>query len=424
MNPAPYTIITFPFLFAVMFGDIGHGLIMALFGWWMVQKERIIAINIVRNEIFQIMFAGRYVILLMGLFSIYAGILYNDMFGCSLNFFGSGWDVRRNVSSAVASLQLDPRVHYDKSHPTYPIGLDPVWQVATNKIIFQNALKMKMSIVLGVVHMLFGLVLSLVNCLNFRNRPAIWCEFVPQVLFLSSLFVYLAFLMILKWIKYSAENSALAPSILLTFIDMLMFKPANPANFMFAHQDKIQSFLIALALICTPWMWLAKPLYIVYLRKVKTPPSPSPPEEPLPIPESLSFESVQHSTESISEIFMHQSIHTIEFVLGSISHTASYLRLWALSLAHSQLAEVLWSMVLRKGLQFTGPYAGVFLMLIFAFWAAATVSILVIMEGLSAFLHTLRLHWVEFQSKFYVGQGYAFIPFTFKDIVREVDIKT
>ena len=98
-------------------------------------------------------------------------------------------------------------------------------------------------------------------------------------------------------------------------------------------------------------------------------------------------------------------IETIEFVLGTVSNTASYLRLWALSLAHSQLSKVFFDGTIGAGLKSES-----FLYLFFGFFVFAgfTFGVLLLMDLMEAFLHTLRLHWVEFQNKFYKGGGLKF----------------
>ncbi|KAK7895726.1 hypothetical protein WMY93_021051 [Mugilogobius chulae] len=116
----------------------------------------------------------------------------------------------------------------------------------------------------------------------------------------------------------------------------------------------------------------------------------------------------------LADCLLHQSIHTIEYCLGCISNTASYLRLWALSLAHAQLSEVLWEMVMRLGFSVTSRVGVVLLVPVFGLFALLTVSILLIMEGLSAFLHALRLHWSGGVPKQVLSwAGVKFVPFDF-----------
>jgi V-type H+-transporting ATPase subunit a len=123
------------------------------------------------------------------------------------------------------------------------------------------------------------------------------------------------------------------------------------------------------------------------------------------------------------ELFIHQMIETIEFVLNCISNTASYLRLWALSLAHSELADVFLTQILGMVWKMLGPNAnaGVIAILTFLLGFAfmlATVSILICMDFVECLLHTQRLHWVEFMSKFYGGGGYAYQPFSFREVFK------
>lgn len=329
VNPALYAIITFPFLFGVMFGDMGHGLLVTLFGLWMViWEERLSKWRI--GEIWTIFFGGRYIILLMGIFSIYAGIIYNDCFGKYTNLFGSSWYVNRDLEEVLdhEELGLDPR--NETMDRVYPLGLDPAWMIATNKIIFQNSFKMKLSIIIGVLHMMFGVCMQIPNHIHLKRKWAIITDFIPQIIFLTSLFGYMVFMIFYKWTSYGAnpewdveKGSSCAPSVLIYFIDMMLLRTSEPQEkcevaYMFEFQADLQQILVYVGLAMIPWLLFGKIILIWAKNK------------------SGEHHSYGHAGEPMSEVVIYQMIHTIEFVLNCVSHTASYLRLWALSLAHSR----------------------------------------------------------------------------------------
>ena len=380
-NPAVYTIITFPFLFSVMFGDSGHGVIMLCFGLWMCLKEKQLAARKIDSDIWRIFFAGRYLITIMSFFSIYAGLIYNDVFSKSLNVFGSSWypQQSKDVVLNIKEDMISPQTGGYYGTP-YPFGVDPIWQVSENKIVVLNAFKMKLSIILGVIHMLFGVCMSYSNAQYFKRPLNIFAEFIPQVtytnfpmqdlhhkyqlqfqfIFMICLFGYLGLMMFHKWTLYSADaedrqySERCAPSLLITFINMVLFseQPVEEGcdtGYMFAGQKHIQRLLVIIAVCCVPIMLFAKPLA---QRKAHNARAGA---RSVPVNGADGTQSqAAEETFEFSEVMILQGIHTIEYVLGSVSHTASYLRLWALSLAHAQLSEVLWVMVLRNGLNING----------------------------------------------------------------------
>ncbi|XP_017580700.1 V-type proton ATPase 116 kDa subunit a isoform X1 [Pygocentrus nattereri] len=440
VNPAPYTIITFPFLFAVMFGDLGHGVIMAVFALWMVLYENDRKLKKTRNEIWNTFFEGRYIILMMGIFSVYTGFIYNDCFSKSLNLFGSGWNVKAmfdhgpwkmDTLQSNSFLTLDPNVTGVFTGP-YPLGIDPIWNLASNRLSFLNSYKMKMSVILGIIHMSFGVILGVFNHLHFRRKYSLYLVFLPELLFLLCLFGYLVFMIVYKWLAFTARESEKAPSILIQFINMFIMQEGSGEP-LYPGQAGLQVFLVLIAVLSVPVLLLGKPLYLYWLHKGRNNMGMyrgyervrRSSEEEISLmrahdlEEGNSLDSHSSSSDGQSEeldfadVFLHQSIHTIEYCLGCISNTASYLRLWALSLAHAQLSEVLWAMVMRVGLRVDTRVGVLFLVPVFGLFAVLTVSILLVMEGLSAFLHALRLHWVEFQNKFYSGAGTKFSPFAF-----------
>lgn len=408
INPGVFTIVTFPYLFGVMYGDIGHGVILTLFAVILIVMERRWEGKRL-NEIFSMIFGGRYLLLFMGLFSVYLGLLYNDMFGFSVEVFASGYKWPKLPPEGPKGVVRPSSPAGVTPEKSVVFGIDSAWAETENKLEFYNSVKMKCSVIIGVVQMMAGVVLSLMNHLYFGDMLQVWYRFVPEFVFLFCTFGYMCILIIIKWCTTWENRTHDAPSLLETMTNFFL-QPGTVTVPLYKGQAIVQLVLLSVAFAMVPVLLCAIP----YMKKRQHDNRTR--HQHLMVDDELVFAEEDFD---FAEIMIHQVIHTIEYVLGCVSNTASYLRLWALSLAHSQLSEVFWNFAFLLTVGLDGG-SGFFVFIGFCVWMCATLGVLLGMESLSAFLHALRLHWVEFNNKFYAADGYPFTPFDIKEVLSRI----
>jgi V-type H+-transporting ATPase subunit a len=168
-NPAVVSIVWFPFLFGMMFGDLGHGSILLLVAIYFC-----VAADSLREGTLGLITGGRYLFLLMGIFATYCGGIYNEFFAIPLNTFKSCYSLDQKKQwlpyLEEESEEVSGQWVYTRAGPdcTYIFGYDPAWGLTSNNLSFSNNIKMKLSVIFGVLHMLHGIITKGGNAIYFR----------------------------------------------------------------------------------------------------------------------------------------------------------------------------------------------------------------------------------------------------------------
>ncbi len=237
------------------------------------------------------------------------------------------------------------------------------------------------------------------------------------MIFLFALFGFMDLLILVKWLTDFTGNESEAPSIITNMINMALSFGTVSGQELVPNQQHVCQCLLISCLVAVPIMLFVKPMYeamSIKQKMIKEEEEIGKKKKELVGEDDEGAQLVEEPSQdedwwrnitdesgtpggedshNIGDIFIHQLIETIEFVLGTVSNTASYLRLWALSLAHSQLAEVFFEKTIGIGL---AANSIPLLVLMFLVFASMTAFVLMFMDVMECFLHDLRLHWVEF----------------------------
>ena len=239
INPAVFSIVSFSFMFGLMFGDIGHGLCLFVIALFIYNSKDPSLKN----------FQGYSLMLvIMGFFAIFCGFVYNEFFSIPMI-----------TQSSCFQSNFKPKT----TECVYTFGLDWIWSISNNETAFVNSFKMKFAIIIGVTQMIFGLVLKILNNFHFSNYLDLFTETIPQLVFMTLIFGYMVFCIFIKWIL--TFSGRINISIIQMFINLTHVDTPLLSNRL--TQEILQKTFLAISIFCLCIMLLVKPIWKFIFKK-------------------------------------------------------------------------------------------------------------------------------------------------------------
>lgn len=155
----------------------------------------------------------------MGFFATYCGFVYNEFFAIPLNVFKSCYSLHEKRQWLPTLDEETGSVTgqwvYARAGPdcTYIFGYDPAWGLTGNNLSFSNNIKMKLSVIFGVLHMLFGVLTKGGNAVHFKRWATLITEVFTGFIILFGLFGWMDILIYAKWFyPLNIEDTTIADS--------------------------------------------------------------------------------------------------------------------------------------------------------------------------------------------------------------------
>ncbi|MFW9963156.1 MAG: V-type ATP synthase subunit I [Candidatus Sifarchaeia archaeon] len=352
LDPTKFMFFSFPLIFGLVFADIGQGFLILLIGLAALRAKRK---GQDWGQIMGYIQSGAQGLIMMGIFAMLGGFLFGSFFGAETVFEPLWPTFAHYIDDGHGHLIANP---YRATH------------------------MLKLSIEVGAIHIMLGIILNIYN--KYKHR-----EMSSFVVGIAYLWLYYGFINLLFGVSYSSVGN--------------WFSSTGQVNL---------------------WVPIAGIGYGIGNNGIY----PAIPISPLIF--SLSAFVVPMVIMALASFKggMDGVVLFLEYAIGMISHTVSYARIFALNTVHIILSGVFFTLIpaiiyipfpelnlfglelIPHEVHSTDSFAphGAHLPLLGAIIGTFIVGIL---EGLLAFMHTLRLHFVEWFSKFYHAGGVEFQPF-------------